>query len=317
MPNGSVLISGASVAGPALAWWLARRGYQPVIVEKSAQPRGGGYAVDFRGQAHLRVLRQMGLLSQIGARQTGLRSLSYVDEQGQPIAEMPQVFFAGDVEILRGDLAAILYQATRDDTEYIFGNSVASLDTDGDGVHVTFTRAAPRTSTWSSGPTASTRTCAGWPSDRKTASLADSACTCRSSPCRISLASTGPGCYTASPAGPPASSPRLPVTMPSRSFTSPRLVSVSTRRPAPSSSGKSSRESSAALAGRCPGCLPRCRPRTISTTTPRARSTWTLVNRARGAHREHRLRGGTRRQRDRERGRRRLRARRGTRRGLR
>lgn len=145
MEHKDVLISGASVAGPSLAWWLARRGFRPVIVERSGQLRGGGYAVDFRGQVHLRVLQQMGLLEQVRARQTHLRSLSYVDEDGRPVASMPPVFFAGDVEILRGDLAAILYEATRDDTEYIFGDSVTSLDQDDDGVHITFERAAPRT----------------------------------------------------------------------------------------------------------------------------------------------------------------------------
>jgi 2-polyprenyl-6-methoxyphenol hydroxylase-like FAD-dependent oxidoreductase len=145
MRHNSVLISGASVAGPALAWWLARRGFRPVIVERSGQLRGGGYAVDFRGEVHLRVLEQMGLLDRVRARQTDLRSLSYVNDCGRPVASMPPVFFAGDVEILRGDLAEILYQATRDDTEYIFGDSVTSLDQDHDGVHVTFTHAAPRT----------------------------------------------------------------------------------------------------------------------------------------------------------------------------
>jgi len=145
MEHKDVLISGASVAGPSLAWWLARRGFRPVIVERSGQLRGGGYAVDFRGEVHLRVLQQMGLLEQVRARQTHLRSLSYVDDYGRPVASMPPVFFAGDVEILRGDLAAILYEATRDDTEYIFGDSVTSLDQDDDGVHVTFERAAPQT----------------------------------------------------------------------------------------------------------------------------------------------------------------------------
>jgi 2-polyprenyl-6-methoxyphenol hydroxylase-like FAD-dependent oxidoreductase len=145
MERNDVLISGASVAGPALAWWLARRGFRPVIVERSGHLRGGGYAVDFRGQVHLGVLQQMGLLEQVRARQTHLRSLRYVDDGGRPVASMPPVFFAGDVEILRGDLAEILYQATRDDTEYVFGDSVASLDQDHEGVHVTFTRSAPRT----------------------------------------------------------------------------------------------------------------------------------------------------------------------------
>ncbi len=144
MEHNEVLISGASVAGPALAWWLTRRGFRPVIVERSGQPRGGGYAVDFRGQAHLCVLEQMGLLEQIRAHQTHLRSISYVDDRGRPVASLPPVFFAGDVEILRGDLAEILYQATRDDTEYIFGDSVTSLNQDHDGVHVTFEHAAAR-----------------------------------------------------------------------------------------------------------------------------------------------------------------------------
>jgi 2-polyprenyl-6-methoxyphenol hydroxylase-like FAD-dependent oxidoreductase len=145
MEQRDVLISGASVAGPALAFWLARHGFRPVIVERSGQLRGGGYAVDFRGQVHLGVLERMGLLEQVRARQTHLRSIRYVDEQGRPVAGMPPVFFAGDVEILRGDLAAILYAATRDDTEYLFGDSVTGVDQDGGGVHVTFERAAPRT----------------------------------------------------------------------------------------------------------------------------------------------------------------------------
>jgi 2-polyprenyl-6-methoxyphenol hydroxylase-like FAD-dependent oxidoreductase len=145
MERKDVLISGASVAGPALAFWLARHGFRPVIVERSGQLRGGGYAVDFRGPVHLGVLERMGLLEQVRARQTHLRSIRYVDDAGRPVASLPPVFFAGDVEILRGDLAAILYRATKDDTEYIFGDSVTGLTQDDAGVHVTFERAAPRT----------------------------------------------------------------------------------------------------------------------------------------------------------------------------
>jgi 2-polyprenyl-6-methoxyphenol hydroxylase-like FAD-dependent oxidoreductase len=53
MQNQNILISGASVAGPALAWWLARHGFRPTVVERAPDLRGGGYAVDFRGAAHL------------------------------------------------------------------------------------------------------------------------------------------------------------------------------------------------------------------------------------------------------------------------
>jgi 2-polyprenyl-6-methoxyphenol hydroxylase-like FAD-dependent oxidoreductase len=57
---------------------------------------------------------------------------------------MPAQIFAGDVEILRGDLGRILYQVTRDGTEYLFGDSITGLEQCADGVRVTFTRAAPR-----------------------------------------------------------------------------------------------------------------------------------------------------------------------------
>jgi 2-polyprenyl-6-methoxyphenol hydroxylase-like FAD-dependent oxidoreductase len=145
MKHKNVLISGASVAGPALAWWLARRGFRPVVIERTGRLRGGGYAVDFRGRIHLSVLERMGLLEQVRTRQTGLRSISYVDADSHQVASMPPVFFAGDVEILRGDLAAVLYDATRNDTEYIFGDSITSLEQDDGGVHITFARAAPQT----------------------------------------------------------------------------------------------------------------------------------------------------------------------------
>jgi len=144
MENQNILISGASVAGPALAYWLRRRGFNPTVVERARQLRGGGYAVDFRGAAHLSVLAKMGILDQIKDQQTHLDVTNYVDADGRPVASMPAGIFAGDVEILRGDLGRILYQATRDGTEYLFGDSIAGLEQRADGVHVTFSRAAPR-----------------------------------------------------------------------------------------------------------------------------------------------------------------------------
>jgi 2-polyprenyl-6-methoxyphenol hydroxylase-like FAD-dependent oxidoreductase len=145
MENRRILISGASVAGPALAYWLARHGFYPTVVERAPHLRGGGYAVDFRGAPHLSVLEQMGILGQVRAQQTHLTTTTYVNEEGHPVAQMPAGIFAGDVEILRGDLSRILYQATRDGTEYLFGDSIASLRQDADGVQVTFAHAAPRT----------------------------------------------------------------------------------------------------------------------------------------------------------------------------
>jgi 2-polyprenyl-6-methoxyphenol hydroxylase-like FAD-dependent oxidoreductase len=144
MENQQILISGASVAGPALAYWLRRRGFRPTVVERAPSLRGGGYAVDFRGAAHLSVLAKMGVLAEIKDQQTHLDTITYVDADGRRVASMPAGIFAGDVEILRGDLGRILYQATRDGTEYLFGDTITGLQQRADGVHVTFARAAPR-----------------------------------------------------------------------------------------------------------------------------------------------------------------------------
>ncbi|MBD2900562.1 FAD-dependent monooxygenase [Actinomadura nitritigenes] len=140
----NVLISGASIAGPALAHWLARYGFATTIVENTAGFRDGGYAVDFRGDAHLTVLRRMGLLTDVERAKTGMGAMAYVNKAGKPVATMAADLFAGDVEILRGDLARILLDATRGTTEYVFGDSIASLDEDADGVTVSFERSAPR-----------------------------------------------------------------------------------------------------------------------------------------------------------------------------
>jgi 2-polyprenyl-6-methoxyphenol hydroxylase-like FAD-dependent oxidoreductase len=58
---------------------------------------------------------------------------------------MPAGIFAGDVEILRGDLGRILYQATRDGTEYLFGDTITGLTETADAVHATFAKSADRT----------------------------------------------------------------------------------------------------------------------------------------------------------------------------
>lgn len=144
MNNQSILISGASVAGPALAFWLHRYGFQPTIVERAPALRPGGYAIDFRG-ASLRVIERMGLLSAIQARQTRIGPITVVDRHHRKIASMPDGFTSGELEILRGDLAAIFHQATRATTEYIFDDSIAALRETAAGVHVTFQRGAQRT----------------------------------------------------------------------------------------------------------------------------------------------------------------------------
>ncbi|WP_239589979.1 FAD-dependent monooxygenase [Streptomyces aureoverticillatus] len=142
-----VLISGASVAGPALALWLSRYGARVTVVEKAPALREGGFAVDFRGHAHRTVLKRMGIWDEVHRRQTHMGRQIVVDADDKETVDLPAFLMSGDVEIFRGELSKILYERTRDHVSYVFGDSVASLsEAPGDtgGVDVTFERGAPR-----------------------------------------------------------------------------------------------------------------------------------------------------------------------------
>ena len=133
----SALISGASVAGPALAFWLSRLGWEVTIVEKAPALSPGGYAVDFRGTS-MEALRRMSLLDAVKAQATEMGDMFYVNAKGKPTVRMPSEAFSGELEIMRGDLAQIFYDATKAHTRYVFGDSIARLDDHGDAVIVTF-----------------------------------------------------------------------------------------------------------------------------------------------------------------------------------
>lgn len=143
MKNKTVLISGASVAGPALAFWLHRYGFQPTIVERAPAIRPGGYAIDFRG-ASLRVLERMGLLPEVQRKQTRIGAITIVDRNNRKVASMPDGFTSGELEVLRSDLAAIFHEATRNTIEYIFDDSITAIEESTGGTEVRFERGSRR-----------------------------------------------------------------------------------------------------------------------------------------------------------------------------
>ncbi|WP_329521016.1 FAD-dependent monooxygenase [Spirillospora sp. NBC_01491] len=148
-PRRKVLISGASVAGPALAFWLNRYGFAVTVVEKAAALRGGGYPIDVRGTA-LEVVRRMGILPRLQDAHIDLRRLTFLDGDGSEVASVdPHTVTGGvagrDLEVRRGDLTGALYTAVRDDVEFLFNDSIDSLDQSGHGVDVTFRGGGRRT----------------------------------------------------------------------------------------------------------------------------------------------------------------------------
>ena len=144
----SVLISGASIAGPALAFWLRRRGFDVTVVEKSHTLRGGGYPIDIRGTA-LDVVERMGLLPRLREVHVNTQRLTFLNADGSQVASIrPEAITRSDgrdLEVRRGDLAEILYDTVRDDVEFLFDNSVAALDEHAHGVDVTFKSGLQRT----------------------------------------------------------------------------------------------------------------------------------------------------------------------------
>ncbi|BBZ61013.1 FAD-dependent monooxygenase [Mycolicibacterium monacense] len=138
----TVLVSGAGIAGPALAFWLTRNGYRVVVVETAADIRPGGQTVDLRG-AGADVVARMGLLEQMERRALFQRGIAWVRSDGSRRAEMPVTAFDGNgpvskLEILRGDLVDVLYGATKDVCEYRFGTRIETLAEHDAGVDVTF-----------------------------------------------------------------------------------------------------------------------------------------------------------------------------------
>ena len=138
-----ILISGASVAGPVLAHWLHRYGLEPTVVERTPAARHGlgGHAVDLFSPA-ADVTRRMGCWDEIEAARTRLDAMTVERFGERPVEVDLSRMYAGissrHVEILRGELTRILYGASRDSAEYVFGDSIASLADDGAGVDVTF-----------------------------------------------------------------------------------------------------------------------------------------------------------------------------------
>lgn len=146
---GTVLVSGAGIAGPTLAYWLHRHGFRVTVVERAAAVRSGGYPIDLRGVA-LDVVERMGLLDEVRAARTGTRRITFLDRRGRAVAHFEPEALAGTaadraVELARGDLTTLLYERTRADVEYVFDDSIAAIDQQPDGVRVRFARGAERT----------------------------------------------------------------------------------------------------------------------------------------------------------------------------
>lgn len=142
MSKPSVLICGSGIAGPVCAYWLSRAGIQTTIIERSPELRTAGQQIDIRGSA-LTVVRRMGLEDAIRSKTTKEKGWAFVDSKGRrlaafPVREKGAMSLTSDIEILRENLVKIFYDASKEKTEYIFGDYVTAIrQEDGKKVRVT------------------------------------------------------------------------------------------------------------------------------------------------------------------------------------
>ncbi|WP_411338834.1 FAD-dependent monooxygenase [Sphingopyxis sp. J-6] len=135
------LVSGASIAGPTVAYWLDRHGFDVTVVERADALRSGGYAIDIRGTA-IDAVERMGMLPELREAHIRTRHWRFRGPRGV-IASIPMEDITGgvagrDVEIPRGALAEILYARTRDNIPYRFNDCIVAMKEDRDGIDVTF-----------------------------------------------------------------------------------------------------------------------------------------------------------------------------------
>ena len=148
-PRQRVLVSGASFAGLATAYWLQQLGYDVTIVEIAPGLRRGGTAVNIKDDC-IDVVRRMGLLEQIRANRLNLRRWEFKNATDETVRTMTFPADGGtasenDIEIERDVLLDLLFAKVRDDAEIVFGESITALHDAPAGVDVTFANSAPCT----------------------------------------------------------------------------------------------------------------------------------------------------------------------------
>ena len=142
MSSKKVLISGAGIGGLTLAYFLHKNGYQPIIIEKAASLRHGGYMIDFFSSG-ISVAEKMGIIDQLKAKNHGSNIIIQQNEKGVKQFILNMSGFRASVKgklfnFLRTDLSDVLYEKIKDNVEVRFSTSIESITQDDKQVIATF-----------------------------------------------------------------------------------------------------------------------------------------------------------------------------------
>lgn len=132
MPSKSILISGAGIAGPTVAFWLNAAGFQTTIVERAPRLRAGGYVLDFWGKGY-DIAERMGLADELKRAGYRMREMRIVDARGERITGFGTRVFQDltggrFTTLARADLSRLLFERVRGQTEVLFGDKIVSLE---------------------------------------------------------------------------------------------------------------------------------------------------------------------------------------------
>ncbi|MGB9474973.1 MAG: FAD-binding domain [Candidatus Udaeobacter sp.] len=144
----SILISGAGIAGPTLAYWLSVYGVRSTLIERAPRPRSGGYAIDFWGLG-FDIAERMGILPGLKRDGYNIKELRIVNAQGRRIGGfnvdiIREAAHGRYITIPRTDLAKNICRKIEGRCAIIFGDSIAEIHQDADGVDVVFEHAPSR-----------------------------------------------------------------------------------------------------------------------------------------------------------------------------
>jgi 2-polyprenyl-6-methoxyphenol hydroxylase-like FAD-dependent oxidoreductase len=144
----TVLISGAGIAGPTLAYWLGKAGIEPTLVERAPSLRTGGYVIDFWGLGY-EIAERMGISDELARLGYHMREMRIVDNDGRRVTGFGTSVFreltgGRFVTVRRSDLARVLFERAKPLTNVTFGDEIRGLAQDRDGVNVTFRHSPPR-----------------------------------------------------------------------------------------------------------------------------------------------------------------------------
>jgi 2-polyprenyl-6-methoxyphenol hydroxylase-like FAD-dependent oxidoreductase len=142
MRNQKILICGAGIAGPTLAYWLRRYGFEPTLVERASALRDGGYMIDFWGLGY-DVAEKMGLVPALSRVCYKIEDIRIVNERGARVGgfgveAIRSALGERYLSLMRSDLARLIYESLGGGVRTIFGDTIVGLEQNSDSVRVSF-----------------------------------------------------------------------------------------------------------------------------------------------------------------------------------